>query len=109
MRPYLLYIADTRFNDAAASRQQSVITLILSAVFFRSKKSGNCILYLAIEYFSVSRSLRAEGLQTALYSLACVKMSKILWSRTNVRAGVENIGLEPMTSCMPCKRSSQLS
>ena len=22
---------------------------------------------------------------------------------------VENIGLEPMTSCMPCKRSSQLS
>ena len=35
------------------SRQQSVITLILSAVFFRSKKSGNCILYLAIEYFSV--------------------------------------------------------
>ena len=53
MRPYLLYIADTRFNDAAASRPQSVITLILSAVFFRSKKSGNCILYLAIEYFSV--------------------------------------------------------
>lgn len=23
--------------------------------------------------------------------------------------GVENIGVEPMTSCMPCKRSSQLS
>ena len=22
---------------------------------------------------------------------------------------VENIGFEPMTSCMPCKRSSQLS
>jgi hypothetical protein len=22
---------------------------------------------------------------------------------------VENIGVEPMTSCMPCKRSSQLS
>ncbi len=22
---------------------------------------------------------------------------------------VENIGIEPMTSCMPCKRSSQLS
>ena len=36
-----------------SSHQQSVITLILSAVFFRSKKSGNCILYLAIEYFSV--------------------------------------------------------
>ena len=30
---------------------------------------------------------------------------------TNLSAfwGVENIGLEPMTSCMPCKRSSQLS
>ena len=25
------------------------------------------------------------------------------------RENVENIGLEPMTSCMPCKRSSQLS
>ena len=25
------------------------------------------------------------------------------------RAKVENIGVEPMTSCMPCKRSSQLS
>ena len=25
------------------------------------------------------------------------------------RRGVENIGVEPMTSCMPCKRSSQLS
>ena len=25
------------------------------------------------------------------------------------RARVENIGIEPMTSCMPCKRSSQLS
>lgn len=26
-----------------------------------------------------------------------------------VETGVENIGVEPMTSCMPCKRSSQLS
>lgn len=34
-------------------------------------------------------------------------MSKIS-SRTFVR-NVENIGVEPMTSCMPCKRSSQLS
>ena len=25
------------------------------------------------------------------------------------RAKVENIGVEPTTSCMPCKRSSQLS
>ena len=25
------------------------------------------------------------------------------------RSEVENIGFEPMTSCMPCKRSSQLS
>ena len=25
------------------------------------------------------------------------------------RGRVENIGIEPMTSCMPCKRSSQLS
>ena len=24
-------------------------------------------------------------------------------------SNVENIGFEPMTSCMPCKRSSQLS
>jgi len=26
-----------------------------------------------------------------------------------LREVVENIGVEPMTSCMPCKRSSQLS
>ena len=91
------------------SHPQSVITLILSAVFFRSKKSGNCILYLAIEYFSVSRSLMAEGLQTALYSLACVKMSKILWQRTLVRAGVENNGFEPLTPCLQSRCSSQLS
>ena len=26
-----------------------------------------------------------------------------------VMPNVENIGVEPMTSCMPCKRSSQLS
>ena len=25
------------------------------------------------------------------------------------KGSVENIGVEPMTSCMPCKRSSQLS
>ena len=29
--------------------------------------------------------------------------------RSPVKGGVENIGVEPMTSCMPCKRSSQLS
>jgi hypothetical protein len=28
---------------------------------------------------------------------------------TIVAVVVENIGVEPMTSCMPCKRSSQLS
>ncbi len=30
-------------------------------------------------------------------------------SNSLCRSAVENIGLEPMTSCMPCKRSSQLS
>ena len=39
----------------------------------------------------------------SLYSLACVNMSKIL-----LPCGiVENIGFEPMTSCVRCKRSSQ--
>ena len=27
----------------------------------------------------------------------------------NKKGNVENIGFEPMASCMPCKRSSQLS
>ena len=39
-------------------------------------------------------------------------MSKIFFLMTvfNTAYGnVENIGVEPMTSCMPCKRSSQLS
>ena len=36
----------------------------------------------------------------------CDSMSKI----DALKSGpVENIGIEPMTSCMPCKRSSQLS
>ena len=47
-----------------------------------------------------------RSLELLFYSLACVNMSKI-FSRTCL--GVENIGVEPMTSCMPCKRSSQLS
>ena len=40
------------------------------------------------------------------YSFLCVSMSKIDAPK---RGLVENIGVEPMTSCMPCKRSSQLS
>ena len=39
-------------------------------------------------------------------------MSKIFVLMTvfnTVYGNVENIGVEPMTSCMPCKRSSQLS
>ena len=30
-------------------------------------------------------------------------------NNVTVMPNVENIGVEPMTSCMPCKRSSQLS
>ena len=29
--------------------------------------------------------------------------------KVSLELPVENIGVEPMTSCMPCKRSSQLS
>ena len=29
--------------------------------------------------------------------------------KTKLRLIVENTGVEPVTSCMPCKRSSQLS
>ena len=36
--------------------------------------------------------------------LACANMSKILRRKNR---HVENIGFEPMASCMPCKRSSQ--
>ena len=36
----------------------------------------------------------------------CDSMSKI---DAQKKGQVENIGIEPMTSCMPCKRSSQLS
>ena len=60
----------------------------------------------------------ANGL--VLYSLACHSKSKIdalialSWYLCHTemhmqRDKVENIGIEPMTSCMPCKRSSQLS
>ena len=36
-------------------------------------------------------------------------MSVLPTIRKRIGAKVENIGIEPMTSCMPCKRSSQLS
>ena len=41
-------------------------------------------------------------------AVLCASMSKIVcpWASPG---RVENIGLEPMASCMPCKRSSQLS
>ena len=67
-------------------------------------------------------------LSQLFYSLACANMSKIdaiglsdyftiSQLSPTVRSQivklsndhVENIGVEPMTSCMPCKRSSQLS
>ena len=41
------------------------------------------------------------------YSLACPTCQRSI--RPKQGREVENIGLEPMTSCMPCKRSSQLS
>ena len=70
-------------------------TPILSAVFFLFHVYDG----------QVSFSLIPEGNQgkvlSSYYSLDCVNMSKIYQ--------VENIGVEPMTSCMPCKRSSQLS
>ena len=53
MRPYLLYIADTRFNDAAGITSAECHHAHTFSCILRSKKSGNCILYLAIEYFSV--------------------------------------------------------
>ena len=40
------------------------------------------------------------------YSFACNQYVK---DRFPMKGIVENIGVEPMTSCMPCKRSSQLS
>ena len=49
--------------------------------------------------------LSAVDSYNLIYSLACVNMSKI----SRPKGVVENIGVEPMTSCMPCKRSSQLS
>ena len=41
-----------------------------------------------------------------LYSFA---LSQHVKDRVGINPKVENIGVEPMTSCMPCKRSSQLS
>ena len=48
----------------------------------------------------------------SLLTVLCASMSKIAAPHGRRKAGtgrVENIGVEPMTSCMPCKRSSQLS
>ena len=53
-----------------------------------------------------SRSLRDISRSPVIYSLACPTCQR---SSAAEAAQVENIGIEPMTSCMPCKRSSQLS
>ena len=53
-----------------------------------------------------SRSLRDISRSPVIYSLACPTCQR---SRAAFATQVENIGIEPMTSCMPCKRSSQLS
>ena len=42
-------------------------------------------------------------------SYLCVQYVIDLFDNSEELSEVENIGIEPMTSCMPCKRSSQLS
>ena len=44
-----------------------------------------------------------------VYSHYASKQKKRLKFSRLVIVLVENIGFEPMTSCMPCKRSNQLS
>ena len=44
---------------------------------------------------------------TTSYSLVCQYVKELVCFPEGKK--VENIGIEPMTSCMPCKRSSQLS
>ena len=58
--------------------------------------------------FCVSSPLGSENRETE-ESHVLSNMSKIIRSECLRRLMVENIGVEPMTSCMPCKRSSQLS
>ena len=52
------------------------------------------------------RTGQCGGRRPSLVSLFCSIMSM---SKSLNEGCVENIGIEPMTSCMPCKRSSQLS
>ena len=55
---------------------------------------------------------KEEGKQNILkvhYSIVCFLFFRLCLCNMSINNLVENIGFEPMASCMPCKRSSQLS
>ena len=58
-------------------------------------------------YFQLFLQFLKEPRKEFLLLQSCLcQYVKDLFPRKGI---VENIGVEPMTSCMPCKRSSQLS
>ena len=58
-------------------------------------------------YFQLFLTSRKERRKEFLLLQSCLcQYVKDLFPK---KGTVENIGVEPMTSCMPCKRSSQLS
>ena len=64
----------------------------------------------ALVHFHTYKHARRKKFLRKAHSWIFTVLLVTICQRTSPSKGtVENIGVEPMTSCMPCKRSSQLS
>ena len=82
-----------------------VLPIFPAADFFSAASKSELPGY---DFFLPQRPKSKPGLERRK-SVCCVVQYVIDRFPQTVEERVENIGVEPMTSCMPCKRSSQLS
>ena len=82
-----------------------VLPIFPAAAFFSAASKSELPGY---DFFLHQRPKSKPGLERRK-SVCCVVQYVIDRFPQTVEDWVENIGVEPMTSCMPCKRSSQLS
>ena len=84
-----------------ASMSQGIRHAPFTTFDFRPK--GRTLILSALPRISIGHAGRSFLL---LQSCLCQYVKDLF---PKYKGSVENIGVEPMTSCMPCKRSSQLS
>ena len=80
-------------------------------IFTVSVRAGNTDAHRSEYYIKIDNYLNTYYSDAQFCYVTCcsLKSKKPDHKVRLFETGVENIGVEPMTSCMPCKRSSQLS